>query len=253
MSIERRALLASVVCACALIVRKAPARQSPVPEHEEPRLVDPPGELPAELAPLLAKVREELSAGRKTTAEVLADPQWMPLHPHTRFRETIREFARPEGVLVTPGEPGDKLAVSGRIIGADGRGLEGVIVYAYQTSAKGWYSDRAPHIGGMSGDEKHARLFTYVRTDGDGRFTLRTVHPGGYPRSDLPCHIHVEIFGKNDLTRVTEINFDDDPRLTTRARLQAGQDGYEIVSVKRAEDGSQTCSVEFSLPRARKG
>jgi len=30
-------------------------------------------------------------------------------------------------------------------------------MYFYQTSAKGWYSDRAAHVKAVAGDAKHAR------------------------------------------------------------------------------------------------
>ena len=68
------------------------------------------------------------------------------------------------------------------------------LVYVYQTSAKGWYSARAPHLSGNGGDQGHARLFGYVVADERGRFEVRTIHPQGYPGTELPAHIHVEVF-----------------------------------------------------------
>jgi protocatechuate 3,4-dioxygenase beta subunit len=95
--------------------------------------------------------------------------------------------------IVTPKEPGQALTIRGRVADRDGRAIKGAQVYVYQTSAKGWYSDRAAHVAAKEGDRKHARLFGYLVSDESGRFQVRTIQPGGYPDSGLPAHIHVEI------------------------------------------------------------
>ncbi len=154
-------------------------------------------------------------------------------------------------VLVPRGEPGDPLRVIGRVVDGEEKPLAGVLVYAYQTSARGWYAADAPHVSGPSGDEGHARLFGYCRTDDGGRFELATVRPGGYPRSSLPSHIHVELTGPDVAARVTEIRFEDDPRLTAEEREASLRAGFAIVPVERGSDGLR-CSVEFALERAAK-
>jgi protocatechuate 3,4-dioxygenase beta subunit len=32
-----------------------------------------------------------------------------------------------------------------------------------------------------------------LKTEREGRFELRAIRPSGYPDSDLPAHIHIEI------------------------------------------------------------
>jgi len=217
---------------------------------EEPRFVAPPGEMPAEMQERLHGLVEGLRAGRRTTNDVLSDPAWSTFRPYPAFRETIREHAPTgRGVLVPKGEPGDALLVRGRVLGAEQQPCADALVYAYQTSAQGWYAAEAPHVSGNSGDFGHARLFTYVRTDPQGTFELATIRPGGYPRSDLPCHIHLALQAPGHAERITEVRFADDPRLTPSQLESSLRAGFEIVDVERTSDGIGRCSVTFELER----
>ena len=71
----------------------------------------------------------------------------------------------------------------------------------------------APHVLKYEGDMRYARLFGYVKTNKNGRFELHTVKPSGYPKSDLPSHIHVHVTAAGYSSYVTEFLFDDDERL----------------------------------------
>ena len=121
-------------------------------------------------------------------------------------------------------------------------------VYAYQTSAKGWYAAEAPHVSGNSGDYRFARLFTHGVTDADGRCELVTVHPTGYPRSDLPSHIHLLLEGRAGDQRGTEIRFEDCPRMTAAAHADSLRAGFVVVPVEKLADGGARCTAEFTLP-----
>jgi protocatechuate 3,4-dioxygenase beta subunit len=149
--------------------------------------------------------------------------------------------------MVCADEPGIPLVVTGTVLDQEGKPRSGVIVYAYQTSAKGWYSDRAAHIAANEGDRKHARLFAYLKTNDQGRFELRTVRPGGYPESDLPAHIHFEVDrgGAEAGAWVTELQFDDDPRLTSEKRLRSRREGFIIGSVKTDDQKEQRIEIEL--------
>ena len=70
-----------------------------------------------------------------------------------------------------------------------------------------------PHVLQYEGDIRHARLFGYVKTDKNGKFELNTIKPGGYPKSDLPAHIHVHVSANGYRSFGTEFLFDDDERL----------------------------------------
>jgi protocatechuate 3,4-dioxygenase beta subunit len=214
----------------------------------EPRLTAPPGEETAEIKTLIDKAQTQLETPGTNTAALLSDPTYLPAHEWPRFRELIRKHAQPSAtVIVTAQEPGEPLIVSGLIRSRQNTPLAGALVYCYQTSARGWYSDRAPHVSGNSGDQKHARLFGYMITNREGAFEFRTVRPAGYPHSTLPQHIHVEISGPESSVRVTEIQFDDDPRLTAEMRVESANQGFQISRVTRDAAGVQRVTAEFRM------
>lgn len=193
----------------------------------------------------VAEVAAALRAGKLDVDAVLGDSKHLDLHGLTRFRELVRAHA-PVGkvTLVTPDEPGPRIVTNGRLLDPKGKPLSGVLVYAYQTDARGWYAAEAPHVSGNSGDQKHARLFAYVKTDAKGRFALHTIHPSGYPRSDLPAHIHVEVEGL-----VTEILFEDDPRLTPAAREQGIAQGFQVAPPSPEAGGVTRYEASFTVRR----
>ena len=209
----------------------------------------PPARETQPIAALIDAAGAALRERRATVNDLLSAAEFMPAHEWPRFRSLIRDHA-PEATLtlVTPDEPGQPLRVHVTVTRADGAPAAGALVYAYQTSARGWYSDRAAHVGVNSGDFRHARLFGYVRTDRDGRFELRTVRPGGYPRSELPEHIHVLVQSGDEprVTRETEILFDDDPRLTAQARESALRAGFLICPVE-TDSAGRAISVRATL------
>lgn len=237
--------------AVALAAERAPAgeasdRSTPT---EPPRWVDPPAET-AEARALIQRAADALRGGTAEVDAVLRDPAYLPVHPHRAFRELIREHARATSVSLVPdAEPGPRIRVAGTLRDGRGRPLAGVLVYAYQTDARGWYAAAAPHFSGNGGDEAHARLFAYLRTDADGNYTLRSIRPSGYPRSDLPAHIHIEVFVGDRAVLVSEVLFADDPRLTPAERARGAQSGF-VVAEPTADDGGFTrYRADFVVPR----
>jgi protocatechuate 3,4-dioxygenase beta subunit len=194
----------------------------------------------------LDAVRQALESGGKDVSDILTDPARMGLHADTRFRELIRAHAwKADARLVTPAEPGQPIVVRCTVRDEAGKPVEGAVVYVYHTSAKGWYAADRPHVRGHEGDRRHARLFGYVRTGADGRFTIRTIRPAGYPQSDLPQHIHVEISASGKRAQATELLFEDDPRLTPERRTWAKGQGFTISPVRRDATGIEQCSYEL--------
>jgi protocatechuate 3,4-dioxygenase beta subunit len=236
--------------ASALLMLLAPAQRPAVTLdlQGEPHMVEPPGEPVGDAAERLSQAKKALEGGT-STADVLADARFTSLRPYTQFRELIRTHAKSSKASLIPrDEPGAPLVVIGHVAGADGKPVADALVYAYQTSSKGWYAAEAPHISGNSGDTKHARLFAYVRSASDGTFGLRTVRPGGYPRSTLPQHIHLAIEA-NAGRLWTEIVFDDDPRLTSEAREEARKSKFVVVKTAKLDDGIERCTAELVLTR----
>lgn len=212
---------------------------------EPPRWVDPPAETNESRA-LIQRAADSLRTGAADVEAVLGDPAYLPVHPHTAFRRLIRRHARAASVSLAPdAEPGPRIRVEGTLRDGKGSPLAGVEVYAYQTDARGWYAAEAPHFSGHGGDEAHARLFAYLRTDAAGSYTLRSIRPSGYPRSDLPAHIHIEVFLGDRAVLVSEVLFADDPRLTPAARARGAQSGFQVAEPTPDDGGVTRYRADF--------
>lgn len=178
---------------------------------------------------LISEVKIKLQNKSASVSDILSDKKYLSIHPAPSFREVIKTNSD-AGVLkiTTPDEPGKKIRVLGTIADKDGKPVAGALVYLYQTDAKGWYAADAPHVLLNEGDIHHARLFGYVKTDSKGKFELHTVKPNGYPRSDLPAHIHVHVIMTGYSSFDNEFLFDDDERLVENIREQSVRNKFLI-------------------------
>jgi protocatechuate 3,4-dioxygenase beta subunit len=185
---------------------------------------------------LLNEVRIKLANGTDDPSTVLTAKKWLPLHPVTAFRDLIASHA-PSGSLsiAPPDEPGRKIKVIVKVQDENGTPLKNIFVYLYQTDSRGWYAAESPHVNLNEGDMRHARLFGYVKTDEQGRFDLFTVKPSGYPRSDLPAHIHIHFSAKGYRNYGTELLFDDDERLVGDIRASSIRNRFLIAKPEKAE------------------
>jgi protocatechuate 3,4-dioxygenase beta subunit len=157
----------------------------------------------------------------------------MYLHSLTPFREMIKRNATAEEITIAaPNEPGVQIVVNGTVTDKSGMPLNDILIYFYHTSDQGWYSDTAVHILVREGDHRHARLFGYVKTDAQGKFTIHTIRPNGYPKSDLAAHIHIQMW-KADGTQLPgipgELQFADDIRMTTVRRKRSIAEGFLVA------------------------
>ena len=180
-------------------------------------------------ATLLNEVQGKLEKGTVNVSYVLSDKKYLLLHPETSFRNLIEKNASADILKITPNdEPGKKIKVLGYIKDKDGKAIANALVYLYQTDSRGWYAADAPHVLMNSGDFRHARLFGYVKTDKNGKFELHTIKPSGYPKSDLPAHIHVHVSAEGYRNYGTEFLFQDDERLKGEILNQAIVNGGMI-------------------------
>jgi protocatechuate 3,4-dioxygenase beta subunit len=180
----------------------------------------------------LQKARSLLHANTNVE-QILTDDQWMFLHAKTEFRQLIKEFGKNSRLTITNNrEPGEKITVYGFVKDVNDHPLPEALVYVYHTDNRGFYAFDTTHVMGNEGDRRHARLFGYLKTDKEGRFTLQTIHPKGYPKSSLPSHIHCEIESSGRNTLITELLFDEDARLTPDQRVRSQQEGFIISKEK---------------------
>ena len=114
------------------------------------------------------------------------------------------------------GEPlGERIIVSGRVLGSDGRPVRSALIEIWQANAAGRYRHRvdqhpAPLDPNFTGGGR-------VLTDDEGRYRFITIKPGAYPWKNhhnawRPAHIHLSVFGRAFTERlVTQMYFPGDP------------------------------------------
>ena len=114
------------------------------------------------------------------------------------------------------GEPiGERIIVSGRVVGSDGRPVRSTLIEIWQANAAGRYAHKvdqhpAPLDPNFTGGGR-------VLTDDDGRYRFVTIKPGSYPWRNhhnawRPAHIHLSLFGQAFSERlVTQMYFPGDP------------------------------------------
>ena len=114
------------------------------------------------------------------------------------------------------GEPiGERIIVSGRVLGSDGRPVRSALIEIWQANAAGRYLHRvdqhpAPLDPNFTGGGR-------VLTDDEGRYRFITIKPGAYPWKNhhnawRPQHIHLSVFGRAFTERlVTQMYFPGDP------------------------------------------
>jgi protocatechuate 3,4-dioxygenase beta subunit len=110
---------------------------------------------------------------------------------------------------------GQRIVVSGRVLGSDGKPLRAQLVEIWQANASGRYRHETdthdlPLDPNFSGAGR-------CLTDDDGRYRFVTVKPGSYPWPNhpnawRPQHIHFSVFGRAFTERlVTQMYFPGDP------------------------------------------
>ena len=161
-----------------------------------------------------------------------------PLQPLVILPHTLTELTAPvfgESALLETdgdltrqhaGEPiGERVIVSGRVLGGDGRPLAGQLVEIWQANASGRYrhdidQHAAPIDPNFSGAGR-------ALTDADGWYRFVTIKPGAYPWPNhpnawRPNHIHFSLFGRAFAERlVTQMYFPGDPLLAIDPVFQA--------------------------------
>jgi protocatechuate 3,4-dioxygenase beta subunit len=140
-------------------------------------------------------------------------------------------------------EPGERLIVSGQVFAPDGQTpAAGVTVYAYNTDAEGYY--------GINHAEYPPRRYGWMKTDGPGRFELRTIHPGSYPGMRVPAHIHFSAWGSGyPLQWFDELRFAGDRYITVEMQAKDAElgDFRAIQPLLRGQDGVLRCAFKIRL------
>lgn len=139
-------------------------------------------------------------------------------------------------VIASPAEPGERLEISGTILKPDGTTpAPGIILYVYQTDAKGIYAPSDTQTLGR----RNGHLRGWMKTNDLGQYRFSTIRPASYPNSDIEQHIHAVIKEPGKIEYwIDEFVFDDDPKLTSHKKsLYQGRGGSGIITLTKNADG----------------
>lgn len=120
------------------------------------------------------------------------------------------EITPEEAAAEAPARRGTPLILSGTVYAADCRTpLAAALIEAWQTDARGVYGP-----GQAGGEPRCCFLQGLVKTDSDGRYSIRTIRPGHYrgEKPPPPAHIHLNVHYEGTGV-LTEVVFADDPYL----------------------------------------
>jgi protocatechuate 3,4-dioxygenase beta subunit len=140
-------------------------------------------------------------------------------------------------------EPGERLIVTGRVFGPDGKTpLAGASVYVYHTDAKGLYTPE-------TNDNRNPRLRGYMRTDAHGRYEYSTIKPAPYPNNRIAAHVHYVVNAPGHQERIFEIVFEGDPNIDERMRADAAKEGsaFSIRTLTRDQQGVWRCAQDVKM------
>jgi len=149
--------------------------------------------------------------------------------------------------MTSEDEPGERLVISGIVYEVNGMTpLRGFVLYLYQTDASGVYNktDR---------NWQRPRIRGWVRTDNDGKYEIRTIKPGSYPRSRNPAHIHVIVkLPGNEPEWIDDFLFEGDQFLSDedRKRMDRDERFSPVMRVARDEKGILHCARNIRIPPA---
>jgi protocatechuate 3,4-dioxygenase beta subunit len=117
--------------------------------------------------------------------------------------------------LTAAGPIGERITVSGRLLGSDGRPIRDSLVEIWQANAAGRYRHRNDRWPAPLDPNFHGGGRTV--TDSEGRYEFVTIKPGPYPWGNhanawRPAHIHFSVMGTQfDQRLVTQMYFPGDP------------------------------------------
>jgi protocatechuate 3,4-dioxygenase beta subunit len=168
--------------------------------------VDPPLDYPDYVGTRLRAPRSPLVLAPASLSELTG-----PVFGDGELGETDADLTRQHEAAPL----GERIVVSGRVLGSDGKPLRGQLVEIWQANAAGRYrhavdTHDAPLDPNFTGWGRSL-------TDDDGAYRFTTVLPGAYPWGNhpnawRPKHIHFSLFGRAFTERlITQMYFPGDP------------------------------------------
>jgi protocatechuate 3,4-dioxygenase beta subunit len=134
-------------------------------------------------------------------------------------------------------EDGEELIISGTIYKEDGRSpYPNVIIYAYHTDSKGYYSKKGTETGAQ---KWHGYLHGWCKTDDNGFYKIQTIRPARYPDNSMPAHIHAAVKKENgSMYWISDFVFKDDDLVNRKylATIAGMVGGTGIVDIHKTRE-----------------
>lgn len=145
-----------------------------------------------------------------------------------------------------------KLILTGQVFQLDGRTpAPNIIIYYWHTNDKGLYTadNQTPAPA-----KEHGRLRGWVKTDENGKYSIKTSRPAAYPNDVIPQHIHLSIKEPQLPNEYfIDLYFDDDPLYLPHKKKYGAADrgGTEILRVVadgKTEIGEHNIILGLNIP-----
>ena len=158
-----------------------------------------------------------------------------PVYGHESVGDLDHDLTRN---AVRNGEPlGERILVTGRVLGDDGRPVPDTLIEIWQANAAGRYI----HVADQHDAPLDPNFLGAGRcvTDAEGRYRFYSIKPGAYPWRNhpnawRPNHIHFSLFGSSFATRlVTQMYFPGDPLLELDPIYQGAPEGARERMIAR--------------------
>ena len=174
---------------------------------------------------------------------LVRDSAFYPLIDNPEFRPKIRNLLKKysesnHSIMVRNEEPGRRITVTGKILDeANMHPIKDALIELVHTDTSGvYFSEKSMW---------NPRIFSYLRTNDQGVFSIETIYPGSYPDDDgqeVAPHIHFTIEAEGYRVYASEFVFGDDPLLTIN-----GNSENLPVATEHVEKGKGHYHVTINL------
>lgn len=167
----------------------------------------------------------------------------------------------PSGATISRDGKGEPLAVTGRVADLAGAPIPGAVVEVWQANSEGWYENQEPDR------QPENNLRGRFRADGQGRFSFRSVMPGGYALPadgpvgrlmaalgltlERPAHLHFRVTAAGHERLTTHVFDRNDPAIGRDAIF--GVKPELLGEFRILPGGKRALDVNFVLCPLRQG
>ena len=190
-------------------------------------------------------LRQAFEQGIEQPMKIIADSSFYSLTDNPLYRSEIRnllkEFAiENHATMVRDEEPGASILVKGIVLDeSNNKPIENVLVELVHTDNKGSYFKEKSMW--------NPRLFSYLKTDSNGEFSVNTILPGRYQDdegNEAPSHIHFSLEADGYRVYASEFTFENDSIFKDNGNI----DNVPVAKLKN-DNGKEYFHVTLFLQR----